>query len=494
MRTALAVWLFLTVAVGASPPVSLRFHTVPPGCQVAQSEGSSWRSLGEGPLLRTDEPLLTFRLLKPGYRDLEVRVPRSQLRPGTQVWPPPPRLLVLEPLVSTATFYTWPAGARLWLPVPGGGREYLGLSGRPVPLNLARLAGDSGRGVFELQVELPGFYSDVLLVPSHSFQDQAASRWPPAGSYPLRPRVPGLVTGFYLTRDHPLAALALLLTGGAVLLRPRRPASPREPLPLLAHGQLVPPVVGAYRLGELLGCGGVGLVYEARREGDPEPVAIKLMRPVRTRTGESRERFRREVQAMSRLSHPHILRLLDWGELDDGLLYLVMERAEGRTLRDLIESKGLPLSDFARLWEPVVKAVEYAHSQGVLHRDLKPENVLLSPRGPLVADFGLCRLEGTQALTATLDVLGTPGYLAPELLLGQPPSHASDQYALGVMAYELLCGQAATPWSGAAELGSLRPDLPAEVVGTVRRMLASVPEERFPSLAEALQGILSPVG
>jgi len=466
---------------------------------VAQREGTGWRILAagrEGVAVLPGAPL-TFRLLKAGYRELEVEVPPSQIGPGTQVWPPAPRVLVLEPLVTTATFHTWPSGARLWLPVPGGGREYLGLSGKPLSVNLARLAGESGQGVFQVQVELAGFHSDVLLIPSHSFQDRGSSRWPPQGEHSLRPRWPVVVTGVYLARQHPLGALLAVALAG-VALRRGRPPQEQPPAPTqhlgVVEGQLVPLTIGNYRLGRFVGSGGMGLVYEASPSGGGDPVALKIMRPGRTRQEEFKARVCREVQALSRLSHPHILRLLDWGEQEDGLVYLVMELADGTTLRDIMMDSGLALGDFLRSWAPLVEAVDYAHGQGVVHRDLKPENVLLSCRGPLVADFGLCRLEGTQALTASLDVLGTPGYLAPELLLGQAPTPASDQYALGIIAHELLCGQAATPWSGAGELARRRPDLPPEIVATVERMLSPIPAERFPALSQALQGILSPAG
>ncbi len=200
-----------------------------------------------------------------------------------------------------------------------------------------------------------------------------------------------------------------------------------------------PEELGGYRLERLLGRGTMGSVYLARRLSDATQVAIKRVPSLGTE--EDRARLRREAETMASLSHPNIIRVLD--VVDDGdSIALVMPFAEGGTLADRIKAqKGMTADDVRSIVAPIADALAAAHRQGVLHRDVKPSNILFNANGePLLADFGIARNVAHTNLTNTNMAMGTAGYLDPDLADGFDPSPASDQYALGVVAYEALTG------------------------------------------------------
>ena len=259
--------------------------------------------------------------------------------------------------------------------------------------------------------------------------------------------------------------------------------------------------VGRFELLSQLGAGGMGAVYLARDGASGREVALKLL------TGlvgpEERARFLREAQAAARLRHPGVVSVHEVGEAQ-GRPYLVMERVEGGSLRALLQRAGrldpglaLPLA------AGVAEALAAAHAQGVVHRDLKPENVLLDAEGrPRLTDFGLARLvEGDRSLTRTGELLGTPGYMAPEQLRGEHAGPPADVFALGVLLYELLTGQRphqagsllalmeATLAGRFTPLIQVRPDLDLALTRLVERCLAPDPAQRpaASAFAEALR-------
>ncbi len=267
-----------------------------------------------------------------------------------------------------------------------------------------------------------------------------------------------------------------------------------------------------YHLERELGRGGTATVYLANDLRHPRQVAVKVLRPEFVLRG-SVERFLREIDIAAHLQHPHILPLLDSGEAD-GFLFFVMPFVDGETLRERIRREGkLALPDILRILSDVVDAVAHAHARGVMHRDIKPENILLAGRHALVTDFGVARalsqLGGSEGLTQGV-ALGTPTYMAPEQATADPKvDHRVDIYALGVLIYELLAGR--PPFSGATAqdiltahvvltpepVTSHRADAPSGLVAIINRCLAKRPDERYQdamALLTDLDPLVTPSG
>jgi eukaryotic-like serine/threonine-protein kinase len=215
--------------------------------------------------------------------------------------------------------------------------------------------------------------------------------------------------------------------------------------------------MGSYRLGELLGQGGMGEVYKATHRMLARPAAIKLIHPQvlaardRKSAGLAVARFRREAEAAAQLRSPHTVELYDFGETEDGTLYFVMELLEGMDLETLVRKEGpLPQERVIHILRQVCESLEEAHASGLVHRDIKPANIHVGRVGlrhdfAKVLDFGLVKSvspsgEDSMATAAGLTP-GTPAYLAPELALGEPCDGRADLYALGCVAYFLLTGK-----------------------------------------------------
>jgi serine/threonine-protein kinase len=204
-----------------------------------------------------------------------------------------------------------------------------------------------------------------------------------------------------------------------------------------------------YRIEREAGHGGMAVVFLARDLRHDRPVAIKVLRPeLASILGPAR--FLREIQLAARLTHPHILPMLDSGEAD-GLLYFTRPFVAVETLRQRLDrEKQLSLEDTLLIAREVADALDHAHRQGVVHRDVKPENILFTAGHAVVADFGIANaLEaaGGETLTTTGAVLGTPAYLSPEQAAGgRARDPRSDQYSLGCVVYEMLAGQ--PPFTG----------------------------------------------
>ncbi len=204
--------------------------------------------------------------------------------------------------------------------------------------------------------------------------------------------------------------------------------------------------VGAYRLGALLGRGGMGAVYAAERaDGQFELTAALKLLPVGAATPESHRRFLEERRILARLEHPNIARLYDGGVTDDGTPYFVMEYVRGLPLTEFCRQRQVGFEERLRLFLNVCDAVSFAHRKLVVHRDLKPNNVLVTAEGQVkLLDFGIARLmepgEGTLTATSIGGRLMTPRYASPEQLKGEPVTTASDVYTLGVILHELLTG------------------------------------------------------
>jgi serine/threonine protein kinase len=263
---------------------------------------------------------------------------------------------------------------------------------------------------------------------------------------------------------------------------------------------------GRYRVGAVLGRGGMAEVYDAIDERLGRSVAVKVLRPELAANPAIRRRFESEARAAARLSHPNVVAVYDTGE-DAGTPYIVMERLPGETLADRMAAGPVEVGWLRRVAGDVLAALAAAHAAGIIHRDIKPGNILTAPDGGAkVADFGIAKsveADGTGAETATNMLVGTPAYLAPERIDGRPATFRSDLYAVGVVLYEALTGR--KPFAGATPLAvahavrsgvvtpiaDLRPDLDPTLAAVVNRAMAPAPERRFATAAEmraALEG------
>jgi non-specific serine/threonine protein kinase len=268
-------------------------------------------------------------------------------------------------------------------------------------------------------------------------------------------------------------------------------------MPLAAGTRL-----GRYEVVLPLGSGGMGEVYRARDTVLGRTVALKVVAQADAGRPDRLERFQREARAISRLSHPHICTLHDFGQEQD-MAFLVMEDLEGETLADRLERGPLPVAEALRYGREMAEALDAAHRQGIVHRDLKPANVMLTRDGAKLLDFGLARLRqsepeparggDSETLTQTGVVLGTLPYMAPEQIEGREADARSDIFALGVVLYEMVSGErpfragsragliTALLSSDPAPLGTLQPSVPPLLVRAIERCLAKDPDERWQS-------------
>ncbi len=279
------------------------------------------------------------------------------------------------------------------------------------------------------------------------------------------------------------------------------------------HSSLAAALADRYRIEREIGAGGMATVYLARDLKHDRDVALKVLRPELAAVLGA-DRFLNEIRITARLSHPHILALIDSGAAD-GFLYYVLPYVRGESLRDRLRSeRQLSLEETARISAQVAGALDYAHRQGVIHRDIKPENILLQEGEAMLADFGIALAVKEAAgnrLTETGLSLGTPQYMSPEQATGERTLNArSDVYSLGAVVYEMIAGE--PPVSGAsapaiiAKLLTERPTrlrvtrdtVPEALDDAVLRALAKVPSDRYASAGEfaaaMAAGVSKPVG
>ena len=265
-------------------------------------------------------------------------------------------------------------------------------------------------------------------------------------------------------------------------------------------------IAGRYEVGELLGRGGMAEVYSGIDLRLSRPVAIKLLQESMAARDDIRVRFEAEARAAAAILQPHAVAVYDSGE-HEGVPYIVMERLPGNTLADRIATGPVLTEAEARAFgRQVLGALDAAHNVGMVHRDVKPGNILLTGEGSAkIADFGIAKsLDVSADLTGTGQLIGTPAYLAPEQLSGDPASPLSDLYALGVVLYEGLVGR--KPYEGDnamvtaravaagdhVPLATLRPDLDDALVRAVERAMDPDPAARFPSAAAMGAALVTP--
>jgi len=257
--------------------------------------------------------------------------------------------------------------------------------------------------------------------------------------------------------------------------------------------------LGTYDIHSELGRGGMATVYLAHEISLDRKVAIKVMSPAMLHGAGMVERFKREARTAAGLSHPNIIPIYAVHEID-GLLFCVIKLVEGTPLDSVMRELGqLPVPMVHGILAQVGGALGYAHRHGVVHRDIKPGNILIDDEGwAVVTDFGIAKVTESEGLTSTGMAIGTPTYMSPEQATADGVTGASDQYSLGVVAYEMLTGR--PPFTGTSMMALMyshfhddppsirlfRPDVPDQLCDAVMRMLRKDPAARWSSMEEAV--------
>ena len=271
-------------------------------------------------------------------------------------------------------------------------------------------------------------------------------------------------------------------------------------LPLITEA-----TAGEYEILGELGRGGMAAVYLARDLSLNRKVVIKTMLPELIGRGAMVQRFKREAQMAAGLSHPHIVQIHTVKQTPK-IVYFVMKFIEGRGLDSIIAQHGALDVDMTRLvLQQAASALSFAHHRGVVHRDVKPANIMIDENGwAVMTDFGIAKMDDGQNLTATGTSVGTPHYMAPEQFHNKELTASADQYALGVVAYEMLTGKKPFDGNSLAEIITQhlfkeptdlqvnRADLPPTISAAILRMLAKEPAQRFPDLDAAIASLGAP--
>jgi predicted Ser/Thr protein kinase len=299
--------------------------------------------------------------------------------------------------------------------------------------------------------------------------------------------------------------------------RDRSPLAPKAPE--AGHGLLGTVVGDRYQVDSRLGEGGMGEVYLATHVLMGRQCALKVMSPALSKDPDAVTRFNREATNASKISHPNVCAVYDFGLTPDGLVYLAMEYVEGRTLTAVAEERGpMPVASATELVAQCAAGLEAAHDLGIVHRDLKPDNIMVINRGGKetvkLVDFGIAKaMEGepSQRVTKTGFVVGTPEYMSPEQLAGDPLDGRSDEYSLALVLYRLITGR--LPFEGSSIQETLvkrltdapqplliaRPEgkFPEGLQAVMDRALARYPANRYPTVAafvQALRGVVPAAG
>lgn len=384
------------------------------------------------------------------------------------------------------------AGAGLGLfAIADGGLESFHVTGLPlVVLGHALLLGSEWRRGLA-PIAGPLLALPLVLAAGARFDAELAAHWQSTSA----------IVRFAEDYSLSIGAAVLALLGGHAVSSLRREARSARS-------------IGRYELRRKIGTGGMGEVWSAYHRALRRDVAVKLMQPRLGQSDLAAARFEREVRALAELTHPYIVRVLDYGTTEDGIWYYAMELLDGEDLGTIVECEGPIAHDrAARILRQAAEALAEAHAHGMVHRDVKPQNLLLvrsEGGGEFVKliDFGIAKLEDEGDLTMTGMALGTPGYMAPEVITGGEATARSDVYALGAVLYYLLAGRAPLdaktpralvvahvaeePPPPSARLGA---PLPPALEAVVMRCLAKDASARFAHAGELAAALASlPIG
>ena len=373
----------------------------------------------------------------------------------------------------------------------------LGPTGSPLILETNKYG-----GYVEFEIRREGFHPHFFQLRKQ--QLLKVDQWPKKGSIVLEPDGLGSMLKHYVANNVPaIITISILLGVGLKLSVDYRGKLKSESLRVerLARYEsqtgtndpMILKVLGGYRVVSSIGEGGMATVYRALPEAtldESEAVAVKILKG--NLDEEDLERFKREIGAYVKLSHPNIVRLINWGSVEDRT-FLILEYIQGETLGKFVKRTRPTLHEAVALLRPMMGALGYAHSQGFVHRDLKPENIMVSKSGRLVVmDFGLARSEDAEKLTKTGTAMGTPMYMAPEQIAGTVDPR-SDQYALGIIAYLMLTER--PPFQAKDIHGillahlSMAPDpiteVPEAISSVIMKMLEKAPDSRYDTLSDA---------
>jgi hypothetical protein len=516
----------LTQGKSTSSARQFIFRTEPVGARIYRIRENGERSLigisGKPIPLNTgslrEGRKFTFSFVLEGFLD-ESRILGGEDFMG-DFFPPPgePPIKFPSPF-RQITFRTDPSGAAVFIARYGSsaGDDHIGASGTPLPLDLAKFLPDQEA---EIIFRLPGFHDEKIRLKPHMFRHFSPEKilpYPSLGASPvvLKPKTFGKAAALWLSRNAGILvmiAIILILPGIFLAMKTAGMKKEREKWKnweaLKADVDQKDPmfnrIIGNYVIIEKIGEGGMATVYTAVPEAGrskTEMVAIKVLKVKKEEEGEFFRRFRREVNILRNLSHPNILRVIDYGD-QEGLLYIITEWIRGETLEKRIPERGLELADFQGIFSEILRAFEYAHQQGIVHRDVKGENIMITENGRIVVmDFGLAKGDHYSAITVDGTILGTPNYIAPELSRKKELDSRADQYSLGVLAFYMLTGH--LPFTDESpfkviymhmeepppSLRESRPDLPEMLEKMVLKMMEKEPEKRFQNPAEIKEAL-----
>jgi hypothetical protein len=497
--------VLLLLSLSAPAWAELTIYTDPKGADLfVVRPGEPPRHLGKsGERLAVSGPL-QLRIERAGCEAVTAEVPA-----GIERWP------IYHPLslphqTRRITFHSSPEGAEL---CQTDGGKLVTTTGRPTWVDMTWFTNEQTgayRANVALRITAPHCQPmSVNLGPADLSSLAQASDWPGAGStWNLAPAD----VRYYVTY-HGIAltiggAIAVTLVAFALWQGRRRQhlEAVQQLRQSLTSQDLGDPLIGKrigdYEVLRSLGHGAMGSVYQVVTAGSLQAAdmwAMKLIKPDMAAEPDVVARFTREMKLVASLDHPNIVRAKESGE-QDGAAFLVMEWVDGETLADRLEpGRPRPTVDESLQWlRQIGSALEYAHARGVVHRDVKPANVMLTKKGHVkVMDFGLARAAHLTRVTATGTAVGTPAYIAPEQARCLQADARSDQYALGVLAYELFTGHIPFESDDAmsiiiAKLTEPAPACPGvapEVDAVLRKMLAPNPDDRYRTVAEATQAL-----